>query len=193
MVGSGAEIAPLRVLWTGANFAQQSTSHQPREPGARGRGPKSDDRGDCAHRSTASVREGLDESLVGVVERGAVDLSGVDCHARSAGDLLESQVGKPGFAPRAGHALDATAPLLDEAQRVKDASDDAGRSLEMPFPLCARNATGVVAQERVKKAEVPGRAHVRSQHLTQREVAERQRIRLGVTELGDGDPFAQFS
>ena len=53
-------------------------------------------------------------------------------HAEARADFLQRGALKPGFAARRGHALDAAAPLLDQAERVEDAADHAVAQLGNP-------------------------------------------------------------
>ncbi len=57
--------------------------------------------------------------------RGRPDLRGRDRDPEARGDLLEHRRREPGLAAGGGHALDAAAPLLDQAERVEDAADHA--------------------------------------------------------------------
>jgi hypothetical protein len=61
--------------------------------------------------------------LVDVVELWAIDLRREDGRAKPRCDLLKPRVGQPGLSARGGHALNAAAPLFDEAKGMEDATD----------------------------------------------------------------------
>lgn len=153
MVVAGDEVAPFRVLGARANFAQQSASHQPSEPGAGGPGIRPMDRSDVAGQSTDSVRARVDEGLIADFERGTVDLSGEDRHAKSA--------------------LHAAAPPLDDAERVKDAPDDAVAQLgDAVLGLRWLGRTAAAQDTR------PRSDHRRSRRESERRAAHDQRGQL---------------
>ena len=64
-----------------------------------------------------------EDGLVGVVEHGAAHPRGGDRDPEACRQFFEDRRREPGLAAGGGHALDAAAPLLDQAERVEDAAD----------------------------------------------------------------------
>ena len=64
-----------------------------------------------------------EDGLVGFVEHGPAHARGGDRDPEARGELLEDRRREPGVAAGGGHALDAAAPLLDQAEGVEDAAD----------------------------------------------------------------------
>lgn len=120
------QVIPLaRVLRAATDGDELAEFNEPFEPRLRGTGGALDGGGDLAGGRARFAPQEFHNGGVELVAFRLGDALATEGDAEAAADFLQFRLGQPGGAARGGHALDATAPLLDESQFVKDAADNA--------------------------------------------------------------------
>src|SRR6266540_2184739 len=119
------KVPSLGILWARTHLTNEPTLHQSHEARARGAWRQTDHLGDLAGDATCAVTEDRKDGLLRLVERRFANVLEPQRHSESGADLLEGRWCKSGIATGRCHALNAAAPLLDQAQSVERATYDA--------------------------------------------------------------------
>jgi hypothetical protein len=121
----GTVIAPLWILRSGANLANESCRNQTCKPRSRGTWSKTDDRRYFTGEQTPSGSQCIHDRLICLVQLWTASPAHEQGDAETQCDLFESGWCQSQFEAGGLHALYAASPLLDQSECVEHPTDDA--------------------------------------------------------------------
>jgi len=110
------EVAPLWVLWAGADLADQPTLHQAGKACACRAWSACDPLCDLFGGQSVAVRECIEDRLIDAIRRWRLPPRGVERDPEAGADLFQRGCRQAGVPAGRVHALDAAAPLFDQAE-----------------------------------------------------------------------------